>query len=313
MRRSLQGWSQALGGAVLPLLWAVGSASISVVSPAPVDTTEPTFHPGTDLVVLAETTSNLRSTTTVALLDAMPGPHITFTHWSVCPCPSNQVITPGRAGRGVAIRGVQPQSSGQVGADWESAGTARITPRGAKEAFQFWFRLLPAGTQGPGNGGIKWFMAWNYAANDRWQVGAAYSDGVYPPPLFGWQGYGGTYGYLNRGKQPVGPRWADINDGHWHRWTILWKPNTTWNYPNASARDGILRVWIDGKKIIDISQAAVNVTPPRGTTTWCVQQDVDALPATAVDFIRFPGTQVGLNQPTWSVDYDDFLWWVVLH
>jgi len=229
------------------------------------------------------------------------------------------VITPGQAGTGVAIRGVQPQSSGQVGADWESAGTGGITSAGAKVAFQFWFRILPAGTQGPGDGGMKWFMAWNNTANDRWQWGEAYSDYVQiPAPSLRWAGYKGTYNGSatggTRAPSPiVHPQWSDIADGNWHRWTVVWKPNTTYAYPSPSSRDGFTRVWIDGVKVADISQAAVGVTPPGGVGPWCNQSDVDALPATAVDFIRFPGTQVGLNQPTWSVDYDDFLWWVVLH
>ena len=72
--------------------------------------------------------------------------------------------------------------------------------------------------------------------------------------------------------QPVGPYFDQVNDGHWHRLTIGW-----WSPTGAATRDGYVRAWLDGTKIIDLEQATVGVTPPGGTKPWCIQGEVDAI------------------------------------
>ncbi len=204
------------------------------------------------------------------------------------------------------IRATYPQSSSQVSVTWETQPHGnRYTPTSRPVVMQFWFRISAGG--GPGASGMKWFEAWNSALNDRWQVGPF--TGTDANPIFGWQGFKNELVGSNRAHQPVGPYWSQINDHQWHRWTVWFKPNTSWNYPNPSSRDGFLRVFIDGQMIIDIEQSAVNVTPPGGTKVWCIQDDVDAIPNTPVDYMAWPNVQNGLNRPTWSIDYDDLWWW----
>jgi hypothetical protein len=68
-------------------------------------------------------------------------------------------------------------------------------------------------------------------------------------------------------------------------------------------------MWIDGKKVIDVSAATIGVTPPGGEKVWCTAEDVDALADDdPVDHIAWGATQTG-RTPPWTYDLDDFVWW----
>ena len=70
-------------------------------------------------------------------------------------------------------------------------------------------------------------------------------------------------------------------------------------------------MWIDGVKIIDISMAAVGVTPPGGHKPWSELDDLDALAtADGISTLWWGGTQTDPTPP-WTLDIDDFIWWVL--
>lgn len=76
----------------------------------------------------------------------------------------------------------------------------------------------------------------------------------------------------NQGDQPFGPYFADLFDSAWHRFTFAYK-----SHASSGNKNGFARMWIDGKKVIDVSQAAVDVTPSGGGKPWCTQGQVDAM------------------------------------
>jgi hypothetical protein len=79
---------------------------------------------------------------------------------------------------------------------------------------------------------------------------------------------------------------VDVNDGRWHRFTLLYRPNTSEGPP--SSRDGIVKAWVDGYKQIHLQQSVVGVTPAGGTAPWSTQQAVDAISDDGVSFLRLP-------------------------
>lgn len=114
------------------------------------------------------------------------------------------------------------------------------------------------------------------------------------------------------GHQPIGPYPYDsyfTDPTVVHRFTALWKPNTVYNYPNASSRDGRAAIWIDGKKIVDISQATVNVTPLGGTKPWCTQLDEDTINSYNIGYIWLVAYLNGANGGG-NIDWTDIKIWV---
>src|SRR5262249_27430222 len=107
----------------------------------------------------------------------------------------------------------------------------------------------------------------------------------------------------DQGQQPNGPYLEDlVNDGEWHRFTYALLGNTA-----AGSRDGFARMWIDGVKIIDVSQSAVGVTPPGGFKQWCDQQMVDWLRTDrGIDafYLNFFGGVLTHGDGYWQVAYD---------
>lgn len=110
----------------------------------------------------------------------------------------------------------------------------------------------------------------------------------------------------NQGQQPVGPWFNDLADGQWHRVTAAYKCHTS-----SGNKDGYHRLWIDGVKVVDVSQATAGVTPPGGEKVWCDQEDVDALyVADGVGTELYWGvTQTSYVTPAWTEDMSDFYWW----
>jgi hypothetical protein len=54
--------------------------------------------------------------------------------------------------------------------------------------------------------------------------------------------------------------------------TYLYQPASA---PGAS--DGVVRLWIDATKIVDVSAAAAGIVPPGGTAPWCTASQVQQL------------------------------------
>jgi hypothetical protein len=105
--------------------------------------------------------------------------------------------------------------------------------------------------------------------------------------------------------QPVGPFFKNFADGQWHRLTIYYKPNTS-----QGSRDGIARLWIDGKLVIRMEKSAVGVTPPGGWKA-VYGPELDALYSDRME----SEPRVGANRTDesgipFTMAIDDVRWWV---
>ena len=127
---------------------------------------------------------------------------------------------------------------------------------------------------------------------------------------------GGAPNGSEMGHQPVAPYPTAINDGGFHRVTVLYKPNATaasgWNgttFDTPSSRDGRAAAWIGGTRVCDISAAA----EAEGTPDWCTITEVDSLGA-APNFYaqraQYPNYVNGITAP-FNSDYDDLKIWVI--
>lgn len=226
-------------------------------------------------------------------------------------------LTTGRNGTGHALRSVYDGGTVSQSLAWLSpwgGPYGREIVFGPKVVIQFWTRIGVGQTFLPN--GTKFFEVWwtsGPTGRIQWGHEAKFSMGLGANP-------GNT---VNRTTQPLCPCWANINDGQWHRVTLLFKANTSSSYRNVSgitsatetytgtsSRDGRAAMWIDGKKIMDYSQATVGVTPAGGTGVWATQGDVDMLPVVTVHHLQFPevtnGTAGGV-----TMDHDDLKVWPV--
>jgi hypothetical protein len=213
----------------------------------------------------------------------------------------NQIITPGRGGGGKCIRllftGVSQSSSTYL--------TINTTdpPTNALNHFQWWGRInIPNLVN---TLAVKWFQAW-HASVGRMQFNL--HDAAPGAPFGGhqnyWQVYDNSVLTTSQGDQPVGPFLEDVNDNLWHRFIYQYRCNS-----GVGARDGVARAWIDGTKIIDISNATIGVTPPGGGKVWCNADDVDAFRVNdGITSVRWGEPQTTDSDP-WTLDIDDFKWW----
>ena len=234
----------------------------------------------------------------------------------------------GRSGVGQAYRIKVPSTNGrQGGAMLLSPWSKGWTPPDTRQAtvVQFWVRISSGGT--PGSPGQKWLMMfWTGSPPEGRIQWGPWAGNQTTGPLFSAVLGSNPGGTINRASQPVGPYWNDINDDAWHRVTHLYLPNTrttyrhtgggtnsaTETYSGTSSRDGRVAMWIDGKKIVDYSQATVGVTPPGGTGPWCYQSDVDFIPTYFnTTRIHFPGTHNNTHLVGYRMDYDDLKVWAL--
>jgi hypothetical protein len=213
----------------------------------------------------------------------------------------NSLIT-GRDGTGKALR-LTYSGANQASATFLTWNMPS-TPTLATHYFQYWARVTFA-TQFSGTLAVKWFEAWHvktdrvqWNTHDHLPCPVSTGHGTY------WQVYDQSRETTCQGNQPVGPYFNDITDGQWHRFTYEYRPNTS-----AGSRDGVARMWIDGVKIIDISAAAVGVTPPGGDKPWCQWDDVDNLAVNDGMFNQFWGSTQTTSTPSWTYDIDDYKWW----
>jgi hypothetical protein len=217
---------------------------------------------------------------------------------------SNQLVT-GRGGTGKAMRMLYS------GANQDSAKYTTLnvpaTPNLATHYFTYWARITPNPAFTTYLPSIKWFELWHQ--NDRMQFN---THDHLPCPISGpqdtyWQIYdtGGRESTC-QGNQPIGPWFADLDDGQWHRYTYQYRPNSF-----VGARDGIARMWIDGTKVLDVSASACGITPPGGYKTWCNVDDIDLIDTEGIaGRIDWGWTQTTVTSP-WTLDVDDVYWWTV--
>jgi len=298
-------------GASLPLDSAVDVAApdadgLTEAAQPPPGSDEPTFAPSTDTLIWEDDFDRYTDLQSMGASSNTYGDRTQDNRDTEDPDTSHYaLLMPGRDGAGNRLRSILLDDPGhaQQSSVWLSPWPAsdRYSPESATIVFDLWFRVSVGGT--PGTPGCKWFQMW-HPGGDRTQVGL--DRGTTERPLWGMEP--ALSGGINRTQQPVGPYWDELNDAQWHRWALLYKPNTSWDYPNPSSRDGMIRVWIDGVKILDYSQATVGVVPRGGRGSWCNQDDVDAIPDQSVTYLAWPwvfnGTDVGF-----TIDYDDLRWW----
>lgn len=211
----------------------------------------------------------------------------------------NMSLVTGRGGSGKALR-----CSIQTG---EQATYAWLSPQGPQDwgsysssayiVAQFWFRISTGGSCAPG--GCKWFELWYEDSNSRMQVGT--DNGV-------------DWSVSNDGRsvaavQPNGPDLTDVDDNDWHRFTVAAKRNTTGTAagaggPYSSSRDGFVRVWVDGTKIIDLSASGVG-------DGFCTIAEVDEIVPENYKRAQFPDVFNDVDAGGWTLDHDDFKVWVV--
>ncbi len=295
-------------------------------APAP-DPNEPTYTAGTDIVVafdnfsdynsLSDLTSNPGTTRPKVGTRNYPGTYANaFNNTVVDPTHYGFNVVPGPNGE-KTIRAISGTGGGQQEADFvfpRPDGAYTEPPARALMAFQFQFRVSPGGAAS-GNPGVKWFEWWQGA--NRMQVSLSqYGSTAAHPVVFN---VNNNAGEMNHGwnasldpkkpgssaAQPVGPWWTDVNNGGWHTWTVLWLGPT-----GLGTRDGVLRVWLDHTKIIDLEQATVNVTPPGGVKPWCLQNEVDVMAPGQSEKVLWPSVFLDTSLPNWSIDYTNLMWWI---
>jgi uncharacterized protein YjdB len=277
-----------------------GTAPLTVVSSttsAPAVDAEPTFNSTTGTLVYADSIDRYVSVDSM-WASKSTAPRIYPPYGAE---PGDQLVSPGHGGAGKALR-MAYAGTYQEGHDWDVVN-APVLPDTTTHFFQYWARVSSGAYPI-----FKWFMAWH---RDGTRVQWNTHDHL-PCPTASPAQYGGTVWQVYdqaattcQANQPVGPypvlgAW----DGQWHRFTYQYRPNTF-----KGARDGIARMWIDGVKMIDVSAAAVGVTPSGGYKTWCEWDDVDALSTQGVVSLRWGSTMTNSTTAPFTVDVDDVLWW----
>ena len=204
---------------------------------------------------------------------------------------------------------------------------------------QYWAKFTPdtAGqfqrTDANGNPNamfqIKNIMLWHTANgdNNRFQI-MTHMHGACPKygpayTMLGVVDMGGADGDLGcTSDQPVGPFLNSFANAQWHRWTIMFRPNTS-----QGSRDGLARLWIDGALVIRMDRQAcvadvtAEVSQPiaGGWKAWCDLAELDALysGANGISGIQWganrtdaptPGMNVGMP---FTMAIDDVRWWVL--
>jgi len=221
------------------------------------------------------------------------------------------VISPGHGGAGKALRLVYLRGGGERPI-WKTDPEDKrwYAPANAAFVIQYWFRISknggPGGSPGYGNTavGMKWIELWRPKMSDRTQCGVTAGDPATGPLWHVNPASKGPIGY-----QPVGPYWNQVNDNQWHRATYLYQP-ASW----TGAPDGVARMWIDGKKIVDVSATAADVLPPGGTKPWSTKDEVQQLDTYQTGTINLGEYMNGalgdrVTDLPMTLDFDDFKWW----
>ncbi len=287
---------------------------------------EPVFDPSQSRMLFSENFDNYGPEKLHPKCGSAETPHAIIDHsWYYCkqfttnggPGIDNGVtIVPGHSGNAVQLHydGVYQETHGIA----TTAGT--VTPTGkAATVVQYWARfeadrtgaLTSRDPKNPAVGNaivqIKNIMLWH--DQNRFQIMTHSHSGACPI-------YGPSYTMLGvidqadvgcDSDQPVAPFFKDFANGQWHRWTILYKPNSA-----QGSRDGIARLWIDGTLVVRIERDAVGVTPPGGWKPWCTAQELDAIYSGSygVGVLEWGANRTDASGIPFTMAIDDVRWWV---
>jgi hypothetical protein len=288
--------------------------------PAPPPSDEPQFQAAVDNMIYSD---NMSEYTTPDAMDTWPAPSF-HPYWPTLNESHYAVITPGRGGVGQALRLLydgqnnQPDNDGQRFLWWlvppsPSTSSPWYADSSSAIVIQYWFRISKNGGPGGGPGygstdkGMKWLELWRASGDvQRSQFGPTAGNATTGPL---WHMHAAGSDSL-LGFQPVGPYWNNLNDNQWHRATYLYQPKS------AAGTDGIARMWVDGTKIVDVSAAAVGITPPGGTKPWCTASEPSQLDWAAIGEIHlgeYLNGQLGdgTTDLPMALDFDDFAFWVL--
>ncbi|MDX2010689.1 MAG: hypothetical protein SFW67_10880 [Myxococcaceae bacterium] len=230
-------------------------------------------------------------------LDRLPLPRMSRHFQSSVPM---SVVSPGRRGASSkALRceyGLDATCRNQT-CGWQTEPTNQLLggydPTAGALLLEFFFRIEPGYDMG--GVGIKWFELWRPDGTARSQLGLLFGDWSWNPNSRG--NWGTPFRTMDRPISPNRRAWIDVNDGAWHRYTLLVRPNTRegtmgsgWEVGDGqpSSRDGLVKLWVDGVKQVHIEQAVVGVTPPGGSRPWTNQAGVDAISDDGVARLELP-------------------------
>jgi hypothetical protein len=224
--------------------------------------------------------------------------------WTTTNQPSVSLVT-GRSGSGQAARLTWPVNTGQQ--PISNLVLEDVLGSPSHCIVQWWYRILPSGVL-QNDSGMKWFEVWrNDIAGQpqpRWTDGVGQALAQVGPPGFAQTGIGNEFTVHDNDWQNNAPdynqfcqnvskggRWADTNDGTFHRITYeIW----------LAAAKGT-RIWTDGVLRLSTFDGAPGV--PSG--------GMHGYPST-VSILKFGDVQVDPPTPNngFSIDYDDVLIWV---
>jgi hypothetical protein len=227
-------------------------------------------------------------------------------------------IVPGHSGNGVAFHyaGVYQESHGVVTTTGSFSRTGRATV-----FLQYWakwtsdapgmFATTYDGTHGSAIAQIKNVMLWHDDNRLQFDTHAhdgnckdANGNGIYGPS-FSMIAVLDMADIFCSSDSPVGPYMIDFADGQWHRWTIQFKANSA-----TGARDGLARLWIDGKLTNNLERGACAVTPVGGWKPWCDVSELDGLTTNAngIGVLDWGGPLTAGNFG-FTIAIDDVRWW----
>jgi hypothetical protein len=219
------------------------------------------------------------------------------------------VVGPGHSGNGVQWHYDGPYQ--------ESHGVqmtpGSVTPTGkATTVVQYWARFTPdAGyslTDGNAIIQIKNIMLWNDISRFEAMTHAHAGGCPISEPSATMLGIYDQADTPCNGDQAVGPYFASYANSQWHRWTLLYKPNTA-----PGSRDGRVLLWIDGTLVIRVEKSAVGVTPAGGFKAWCLIADVDGIYSGSggVNALEWGANRTDGSGIPFTMAIDDVKWWAM--